>query len=163
MKQRNKLKVCSSTASSDHQTLPIVEAWFDVTFRSLISVVASEVDSSTQVSWMLLQCALRRRRPVPICRRGDERHTRTYNTTKPPFTTCTEWGTNNWQEEDAKSVHVRVQNRNVQPLYFNHCPGRPLINSIKPRSPSTRHRMRSAQFTAYSTTKPVHYVPCLSH
>ena len=123
-----------------------------------ISVLTSGVDSSTRVSWMLLQCAFGDGDDsVPILRRGDETHTRTNNVYRTPFT-ITDGGRTLWQEE----YQVRVQNRNVQPLYFYHYPGHPLINSIKPRSPSTRHRMQSAQFTAYSATNPVHYMPCLS-
>ena len=118
-----------------------------VTLSLAISIAASGIDSSTRVSWMLLQCAMQQRRPIPIERRGGETHTRTNNPTKPPYKSQ-HGGRTHWQEECAQFVHVRVQNRNVQPLYFYHYPGHPLISSIKPRSPSTHHRMQSAHFTA---------------
>ena len=89
----------------------------------------------------------------------ETRHTRTQTILQNPLTR-TAWGTNALA---GRVCQVCVQNRNVQPLYFNHYPRHPLIISIKPRSPFTRHRMRSAQFTTYSTTNPVHCMPYLSH
>ena len=62
-----------------------VEAWFVITFLLVISVVESRVDSSTRVSWILLQCALRLRRPVPICWRGDETHSHEQQDYKTPL------------------------------------------------------------------------------
>ena len=99
------------------------------------------------VSWMLLQCSPRRRRPVPIERRGDETLTRTENNPTNPL-----YKNSRGMNSLVRNVcQVRVQNKNVQPLYFNHCPGHPLIISIKPRLPS---------HAPQNTISPVHCINC---
>ena len=75
-------------------------------------------------------------------RRGT--HTNINSTTKPPYKP---------QRGGANSLagrvsRVHVQNRNVQPLYFNHCPGHPLIITI---NQITIHSSQNA-------TSPVHCV-----
>ena len=76
------------------------------------------------VSWMLLQCSLRRWRPVPTERRGDETHTRTNNSTKPPYRTA--WGMN------ALVSQVRVQKTGMyKPRSYN--PRHPLLITLATR------------------------------
>ena len=101
------------------------------------------------LSWMLLGCAGRQRHGVPIEWRGDETHTNTNNPTKPPYKS--QHGGMNALA--GRVCQVRVQNRNVQPLYFNHRPGHPLIISI------TQITIQSSQ----NAISPVHCMPSLSH
>ena len=79
------------------------------------------------VSWMLLQCAARRRRPVPIERRGGETTGTLTISTEPPYNIQVGYE-RTVQEECATAFSVQCsQNRNVQATF------------ISPRTPITHH------------------------
>ena len=104
-----------------------VEACWRLPFSLVILITASRVGSSPRVSWMLLQCALQRRRPVPIERRGGEAHKNTNNFSTNPLYNIQVGD----ERTDRKSVLSRSsscsESRNVQP------------QSYPSRTPMTHH------------------------
>ena len=131
---------------------------------------ASEVDSSTRVSWMLLRCAATSASTGSNRGRGVEATRNHNNTLQNPLTV--QMGDERIHWLGRVSIHVlSSQSRNVQPLSYE--PEYSLLISSETRitvqSPSTEVLANRLIGTCarcnplQNTTSPVHCVPRLSH